>query len=237
MRTGISTPGRGGGIGLRLVASSLIVSRPNTNPPTCAKYATPPPAASRVGQARGAEHRLLGEPDPEHHERRQLDHGEEQDDDHERQHPRARIQDDVAAEDRRDRARMRRPSAPWSSGRPRPAARAPRPRRGCRSTMNLTGPIESSTLLPKIHRNSMLPAMWRIEACMNIAGEDRLPGGERCPARAPRPHASSRRARDLRATSQWAPGWVSASGIAPYLNTSCVPGPLISDPPCLIARK
>ena len=34
--------------------------------------------------------------------------------------------------------------------------------------MNLIGPIESSTLLPKIHRNSMLPAMWRIEACMNI---------------------------------------------------------------------
>ena len=31
------------------------------------------------------------------------------------------------------------------------------------------GPIESSTLLPKIHRKSMLPAMCRIEPCMNMA--------------------------------------------------------------------
>ncbi len=35
--------------------------------------------------------------------------------------------------------------------------------------MYFTGPIESSTLLPKIHRNSMLPPMWRMFACMNIA--------------------------------------------------------------------
>ena len=35
--------------------------------------------------------------------------------------------------------------------------------------MYLTGPIESSTLLPKIQRNSMFPPMCSSEACMNIA--------------------------------------------------------------------
>ena len=34
--------------------------------------------------------------------------------------------------------------------------------------MYLTGPIESSTLLPKIQRNNMLPAMCRNDACMNM---------------------------------------------------------------------
>ena len=34
--------------------------------------------------------------------------------------------------------------------------------------MKLQRPIESSTLLPKIHRKSMLPAMWRIEPCRNM---------------------------------------------------------------------
>ena len=28
--------------------------------------------------------------------------------------------------------------------------------------------MESSTLLPKIHRKIMLPPMWMIEACMNM---------------------------------------------------------------------
>ena len=34
--------------------------------------------------------------------------------------------------------------------------------------MNFTGPIESSTLLPKIHRNSMLPPRCSRLPCMNI---------------------------------------------------------------------
>ena len=34
--------------------------------------------------------------------------------------------------------------------------------------MKRTGPIASSTLLPKIHRNSMLPPMCRMPPCMNI---------------------------------------------------------------------
>ena len=34
--------------------------------------------------------------------------------------------------------------------------------------MNFTGPMESSTLLPKIHRNSMLPPRWSRLPCMNM---------------------------------------------------------------------
>ena len=34
--------------------------------------------------------------------------------------------------------------------------------------MYFTAPIESSTLLPKIHRNSMLPPRWSRLPCMNI---------------------------------------------------------------------
>jgi hypothetical protein len=34
--------------------------------------------------------------------------------------------------------------------------------------VNFTWPIESSTLFPKIHRNSMLPTMWSTLPCMNI---------------------------------------------------------------------
>jgi len=35
--------------------------------------------------------------------------------------------------------------------------------------MNRTGPIESSTLLPKTHRNSMLPPRCSSPPCMNMA--------------------------------------------------------------------
>jgi hypothetical protein len=34
--------------------------------------------------------------------------------------------------------------------------------------MNRRRPIESSMLLPKIHRNSMLPSRWSSPPCMNI---------------------------------------------------------------------
>src|SRR5256885_9665922 len=43
-------------------------------------------ATGGIGEVRSAERGLLGEPDAEHHHRRQLDHGEEQDDEHEREH-------------------------------------------------------------------------------------------------------------------------------------------------------
>ena len=35
--------------------------------------------------------------------------------------------------------------------------------------MNVALPMESSTLFPKIQRNSMFPAMWSSPPCMNIA--------------------------------------------------------------------
>ena len=97
--------GKRGETCLTLVASSLIVAAPNAKPPMWAKYGDAPAAAGRVGQVGRAEDRLLGEPDPEHHQRRQLDHGDEEDDEHERQHPGARVEHDVAAEHRGDRAR------------------------------------------------------------------------------------------------------------------------------------
>src|ERR1700752_2512648 len=59
----------------------------------------------RRGQAGRREHRLFGEPDAEHHDGRQLDHGEEEDQDHEREHAGSWIQHDVAAQYGRDRAR------------------------------------------------------------------------------------------------------------------------------------
>jgi hypothetical protein len=37
-------------------------------------------------------------------------------------------------------------------------------------------------------------------------------------------------------SAQFAPECVSEYGIAPYLNTSCVSGPLMNEPPCRIAR-
>ena len=86
---------------LHPVGKRLIRARPNTKPPIWAKYATPPPWPSITG-AEGRT-QLDQEPEPEHYQGGQLDDGKEDDDEHHREHPRARIEDRVAAEHGRDR--------------------------------------------------------------------------------------------------------------------------------------
>ena len=66
----------------------------------------------------------------------------------------------------------------------------------------------------------MLPPMWRIEACMNIAVNTVSQAGIGVPGTALSQHPIAPRWRRPR---QCGPEWVSALGIAPYLNTSwCV---------------
>ena len=49
--------------------------------------------------------------------------------------------------------------------------------------MNRSGPMESSTLLPKIHRNSMLPPRCRMLPCMNMLVKAvRIVEGRRAPS-------------------------------------------------------
>ena len=92
-------------------------------------------------------------------------------------------------------------------------------------------------LLPKIHRNSMLPPMCRIEACMNMPVKTVSQVG-RTPVGAPKTPGCPWQAIASPLTSPWIvarpqclPGCVSAYGIAPYLTISCTSGPLISEPP------
>ena len=92
---------------------SLTVRRPNTKPPMCAKYATPPPVL-RVDEGVAAVDELEEEPDPEEDERRDLEEEERHDP---RQHAASGKEDDVRAED----AAMRRSRRGWGSGR-RPRA-------------------------------------------------------------------------------------------------------------------
>ena len=87
----------------------------------------------------------------------------------------------------------------------------------------------------------MLPAMWRIEACMNIDVKtvsqrgQRVLGRDAVRVQQPRvaerlrlTRSPTRSAHDLGAVD--ARSAVSAYGIAPYLNTSCRSGPLKNEP-------
>ncbi len=87
----------------------------------------------------------------------------------------------------------------------------------------------------------MLPPMWRIEACMNIAVNTVCQAGRRVPGSGSRLRASCAAVAEHSApaahvaAAQWMLGWCSALGIAPYLTTSCVSGPLMNEPPWRIA--
>src|SRR3981081_1176875 len=110
--------------------------------------------------------------------------------------------------------------------------------------MYLTGPIASSTLLPKIHRNSMFPPRWRIDPCMHIdvktvshfgsEATATVSGGSEGPQTIPAAGGPNNAC--WTTSPQCVPECVSEYGIAPYLTTSAVSGPEISEPPCLIDR-
>ena len=104
-----------------------------------------------------------------------LDDRDEEDDEHEREHARARIEQQVAAEHRGDRAR--------GAERRRGRVGADEHLRGERdeAAEQVEGEIAqrarmaSSTFGPKIARNSMLPKMCRKLPCRNIEREHGLP--------------------------------------------------------------
>ncbi len=81
----------------------------------------------------------------------------------------------------------------------------------------------------------MLPPMWTIEACMNIAVNTVSHVG-RVFGTAPFPHPIASPVAPLTSV-QCTPECVSVYGIAPYLTTSWVSGPLISDPPWRMANR
>ena len=93
----------------------------------------------------------------------------------------------------------------------------------------------------------MLPAMWRNEPCMNIEAKTVSQAGSGFSAGIPFAFKSpvlQTIPRDSGPLSVWrataaqcAPGWVSASGIAPNFMTACVSGPLKNDPPWRIASR
>ena len=76
----------------------------------------------------------------------------------------------------------------------------------------------------------MLPAMCRIDPCMNIEVNTVSQVGIVLTTPAWRVHPSSSPANVL-TTPQCSPEWVSAYGIAPYFAVSCTSGPEISEPP------
>ena len=106
----------------------------------------------------------------EHDDRRHVDQLVEEAEEHERGDPRPREQHEVRAERRGDRARMRRSSGRSRSGRSATWVSAGRRRRRPgRRAGTAKRPRRSSTLLPKIHRNSMLPSDVQPAAVQELA--------------------------------------------------------------------
>ena len=134
-----------------------------------AKYATPPPPpTSGDGELADRRQELEEDPDPEQHHRRYLDE-EDEEEEEQRQHPRARIQQRIAAQHRRDRAARPHQRASVDVGSISDLRERRRePAEQIEDRRNRSRPIESSMLLPKIHRNSMLKMMCSQPPCMNI---------------------------------------------------------------------
>ena len=88
----------------RSLANTRISSNPNAKPPMWAKYATPPPcpvgcSRSKYANTACCRIQIRGK------DRRELEDREEEDDEDDGHDPRLREQQEVAAEDARDRAR------------------------------------------------------------------------------------------------------------------------------------
>ena len=166
------------------LTSARVTSHPNTNPPTWAKNATPPPPPWRE-QAEVRLEQLVQEPEAQEEPR-----GDRTGKIDQPAHRRARVEHEVGAQHGRDRPAARRG---WAPGRP-PPSRTTNVigvcvAHGDKAAGDVEGevaevPNASSTFLPKTARNSMLPRMWSQLPCMNIAVNQLIPHGSGAVARA-----------------------------------------------------